>query len=632
MATLRSTLSPAANRILSRITPLTRTIKVGQLGYANLQRNAGYSDVPRGPHWFEVLATYPENHHLANYLKVRCIAPGSRYYSHWACGCVYHVSKNKLHRVDPVAALDFDLPVGSTFPELNPANSVTYPTFCEFVKLLNNVSVTEKYFANRNGHAAQRLINRFQACETRTNTRTWGWMCNRHAYNNTFFKNIKADLKKLGKRVAGYKADMAKCESPDDAVRLINIFHHVQRDSTNRFRYTTVKENVLLEEFMLRLKDRFGLVNAGCGHLIVAGTERHIHDMGNMCQQCYDQHIASDGPLVDAITRDGTVVQALRYRLFEWDDGSLRTYTQPPIIGGYHSNKNTFVKSLPHITGQQPHESVLKVGYELEFVRANRATERDEVYARQMMKRLSDALTPVIGQQPYCGFERDGSVDFEMVSGYGPMDIHRAAIIALLHSHPWAGKLSSHDGGRCGLHVHVDKPKSLMHAVRLQAFYNNPFNEHLIKAVARRYGKNSGYAKIKAHKGDMAAAARSYKNNQEYRRSYESKAEIINRTITSLTDERYEVVNYQNTRTAEIRVFRGSMVTNTVLACLEFAFMSWYFTRDTTNNQLTTDNFLAFISKPEWRHESRYLRTYLWGKGFKVWMPKKQPREHAVEA
>jgi hypothetical protein len=244
-----------------------------------------------------------------------------------------------------------------------------------------------------------------------------------------------------------------------------------------------------------------------------------------------------------------------------------------------------------------------------------------------MHKRINAALTPVIGNQPYCGFERDGSVDFEMVSGYGPMDIHRAGVVALLQGNPFKNELQSHNGGRCGLHVHLDKPTSLMHATRLAAFYNNPFNEKIVRSVARRYGKNEGYAKFKPQVGDMSQSAKKLKNHRDY--GY-GKKDSLSKAITNLTSERYDVCNFLGNRTVEIRAFRGSMVVDTVLACLEFAFMSWYFARDTAADQLTTENFIRYIGKVEWRHESRYLRKYLRGKGFAVWMPKR-PAKRVVE-
>jgi len=158
-----------------------------------------------------------------------------------------------------------------------------------------------------------------------------------------------------------------------------------------------------------------------------------------------------------------------------------------------------------------------------------------------------------------------------------------------------------------------------MHAVRLQNFYNNQMNDKLVRAVARRYS-GDGYARVKGEKGNMVQAAKSAKSLRcSY--GYQGRAEVLLRAINRLSSDRYELVNFSPTKTVEIRAFRGSMITETVIACLEFAYMSWYFARDTQADELTTPNFLRFISLPEWRHQTQYLRGYLKARGFKVWVP-----------
>lgn len=202
------------------------------------------------------------------------------------------------------------------------------------------------------------------------------------------------------------------------------------------------------------------------------------------------------------------------------------------------------------------------------------------------------------------------------------LDIHRAAVIALLHSGEYKGKLRSHDGGKCGLHVHLDKPTNLRHSARLTEFYNAPDNAALIKAVARRYssqevvGRTRNYAKaVTKGKGDKLAA-RVFKT---HKRGHHAPKDAAKGAIRSLTADRYELVNFLPEKTVEIRAFRGSMVPTTVIACLEFAYLSWVFAKDF--RAMTTEAFIEFISRQEWRHESRYLRQYLTNKGFTPWMP-----------
>jgi hypothetical protein len=54
------------------------------------------------------------------------------------------------------------------------------------------------------------------------------------------------------------------------------------------------------------------------------------------------------------------------------------------------------------------------------------------------------------------------------------------------------------------------------------------------------------------------------------------------------------------------------------MACLEFAFITWFFARDTSQQQLNTENFLQYICLENNRRDTPHLRAYLLDKGFKV--------------
>lgn len=308
------------------------------------------------------------------------------------------------------------------------------------------------------------------------------------------------------------------------------------------------------------------------------------------------------------------------------DNPDWRAYPLPPAIGQYHSSRNQFNRPMPHITGKLPNSGPY-VGFELEFMRDRSGTDINAQASRMrtLLKPFDDLVSKSGSGKYYALFEYDGSVDYEMVTGFGPLDIHRAAVIGMLGGGEFKGKLKSHDGGKCGLHVHIDKPDSAIHAARLVEFYNKGSNARLIKSVARRYDAGHRYAKVVPGKGGLKAATSGFSSAK--RRLWEDmtpaswKAIVKPQTLRSLTDDRYELVNFQPEKTVEIRVFRGSMVPSTVIACLEFAYLSWFFARDCVT--MDTEHFIAFISKPEWRHESKYLRDYLTKKGYAPWMPSK---------
>ncbi len=357
-----------------------------------------------------------------------------------------------------------------------------------------------------------------------------------------------------------------------------------------------------------------------------------------MCASCFESARVT-GRYVRAVTDyQGTVSWANRnsVRLYNAADivadplGGTVPFTAirpEPVIGGYHSSRNYFTQPLPHITGHKVADKDVKIGFELEFVRSEKHTKPLEALAREMKKRLEPITNIVRGSgtgSHYAAFEYDGSVDYEMVTGYGPLDIHRAAVIELLGGAPFAGELTSHDGGRCGLHVHLDKPQSLLHATRMTAFYHAKKNKKLIKAISRRY-ENSRYALPMPDKMNDKYQVRNLWLDAKYgmsrRRILQERSTVFERAIRNINaSNRYELLNFQPNRTVEVRGFRGSMIPGTVIACLEFAYMSYMFTRDSSD--VSEKAFLSYISAPNHRHDSAYLRRYLHGKGFDVWMPR----------
>ena len=96
----------------------------------------------------------------------------------------------------------------------------------------------------------------------------------------------------------------------------------------------------------------------------------------------------------------------------------------------------------------------------------------------------------------------------------------------------------------------------------------------------------------------------------------------------------FEAVNFQPERTIEFRLFRGTLRYETIMACLEFTYAAWFFTRDTGQQDLTADHFLKYISQPNNRKDTVNLRSYLKDKGFgidKTAIVKHDPRKEKPE-
>ena len=278
------------------------------------------------------------------------------------------------------------------------------------------------------------------------------------------------------------------------------------------------------------------------------------------------------------------------------------------LIGEYHSSS----ENLDHIpTIHDKHKNPVYLGLELEM----ETTEGADRYAKA--EQLLDAIgrySDGKNSHQYCLLENDGSLDdgFEMVSGWTGLDVHAKQLE--FFKQPFRG-MRSHDTRTCGLHIHICKNgMSMSHASKLILFINESSNQRLIKAIARR--ENPDYAKIKNKRADY----RWLKNAKQ--------VSGLRAQLMQLNEDRYEALNFKNPNTVEFRMFKGTLKYETIMACLEFTYASWHFARDTGISNLTTPDFLAYISKPAQLKQTKFLRAYLQSKGFTVPTPVKQnPRE-----
>lgn len=219
----------------------------------------------------------------------------------------------------------------------------------------------------------------------------------------------------------------------------------------------------------------------------------------------------------------------------------------------------------------------------------------------------------------YMKAEHDGSLDagFEMITGWTGLDVHEKVLRELVKVPEWR-YLRSHNTSTCGLHVHIDRRgMTPLHVVKLQAFINDERNKGLIKCVARRYGTD--YAKVHGHKNWLKELPAVFMQNVRDRTLWNGVSKM--RAIREQYDcgagvgehqhDRYSALNWSNFNTVEFRLFRGSTKLTTIMACLEFAFAAWHFTRVTPHRLLNETEFIKFICAAENRKDTRYLRSYL---------------------
>lgn len=260
------------------------------------------------------------------------------------------------------------------------------------------------------------------------------------------------------------------------------------------------------------------------------------------------------------------------------------------VIGDYHSSKR-ILSRIPSSFDDRKTKVLMGLELEMEV----RSGDREEI---------ASELLDYVGSTPeghrYSALENDGSLHngFEMVTGWTGLDVHAKQLQHF--KNPIKG-LKSHDTQTCGLHVHIcKKGMSLFHAVKMVLFINDSGNQRLVRSLARRdssrysqvKNKKAGYEWLKNAKSD---------NNLKY-----------------LNSDRYEALNFQNDRTVEFRMFKGTLRYATIMACLEFTYATWFFCRDTGTNQLTTENFLEFICRAENLNDTKFLRQYLTEKNWSL--------------
>lgn len=329
-----------------------------------------------------------------------------------------------------------------------------------------------------------------------------------------------------------------------------------------------------------------------CGHIDASDRGEMVYEGDYwVCQSCVDDNYRWSDRRDTYITTD------------DWydedSDDDEDEDDEDRIIGDYHDSKGV-VGHIPskydaYKSPDKPHRPVL-LGMELEVEVSNDYTSGDKA------RELYDAIKyiNVNGEtHQYCFIERDGSLNhgFEIVTGYTGLDVHAKQL--QFFKTPWRG-VRSHDTRTCGLHVHIDKAgMSLFHACKMVFFINDSNNQKLIKDIARR--ANADYAQIKNKKASY---------------QWLKRAKSTGNPLNYLNEERREALNFQNDNTIEFRLFKGTLRYETIMACLEFTYATWFFCRETGVTELTTANFIDFIGKPQNREHTKFLRSYLKEKGY----------------
>lgn len=248
---------------------------------------------------------------------------------------------------------------------------------------------------------------------------------------------------------------------------------------------------------------------------------------------------------------------------------------EPQIIGNYHSSKRYHRPILDDWSRRANRFFGVELEVELRGDRVDRTGK-----ARQLNDVINDGD---IGSRVF--FENDGSLNsgFEIVSQPMSLPMHRD-VWQWLNNKDAVANLRSHNTSTCGLHVHVSRAGlTKLQIAKMVTFVNDPANEQLIRAIARRYAE--GYCKIKEKKLGSA----------------------------HYSSDRYEAINVTGEKTIEFRIFKGSLKYESVVAALEFCHSLVEFTRPCSEGDiknLTMDHYMEFCSD-HMHKETTVLRPYI---------------------
>jgi len=334
----------------------------------------------------------------------------------------------------------------------------------------------------------------------------------------------------------------------------------------------------------------------------VSFMDRHFSDNFFYCYDCEDifstdeEHNAYDDYSICGSCCDHNYRYSDRNSYWVRDDDEDEDEEQGSIRE-YH----TCSDHLGHIPSKyDDRKPRVLLGLELEMEIKDSYNRHDR--ATELLENVGEYHADNRSYQ-YALCENDGSLNhgFEMVTSYTGLDVHAEQL--KFFEKGLKGAIS-HDSDTCGLHVHICKADmTTLHGAKMILFINDQANHKLVRAIARR--DDSDYAKIKNKKDDTYWLKDAVRGCDTKRSQ-----------LRSLNADRYEALNFKNTNTVEFRLFKGSMVYSTIMACLEFTYATWFFTRQSSTKNLTTDQFLKFICANENRADTKNLRAYLKAKGF----------------
>ena len=196
----------------------------------------------------------------------------------------------------------------------------------------------------------------------------------------------------------------------------------------------------------------------------------------------------------------------------------------------------------------------------------------------------------------YIVLKADGSLaesGFEIVTAARKLKYH---VQAFKDWKPYP-TLRSWDSGNCGMHVHIDsRAFQALHLGKFLMFINSSENKSLIKNIAGRHPTDGGSSAVFAQAlPAVVNPSSTLKDGNNTRRHQmvnlcnlsQKEATRLKATFSSDSKGSYSTV--------ELRIFRGSLKKDRLLAQIEFAHAAVCFSRDASWSALTETDFKVWL-------------------------------------
>lgn len=457
-------------------------------------------------------------------------------------------------------------------------------------------TVLSAYRRHLKGLAAQRLYSRLARVTPAVTGRSYGV----GHFSVAFYKSRALHRRKLNETVKG----LLETNARQTQVRLL-------RQAMDSLEAMSITD---LDRFPDCVTDE--LTCADCGHLDFCDDVYSVHDGDTVCSQCIDDYEEPQDMPGYYLRDDLTYVDG---------DG---WYVDPPPESDGEDPDNVMdagVNVMDHLVMDSTFNSTplgsFHIGVELE-------TEA----------RSSNCVDELVGiVRSHRSPSHGGHSVRAVVKADGSLGSYGCEIVTSPSSYDkqvaWFKDLELPEGttswnnGRCGMHVHIhNQAFTALTLAKFLSFWNNPDNASVIRQVAGRHplfdDKARNYAALpeqnlydKTKNAAVKALKCSSRGVNSTRYLLVNLCNLASQTKSHLGLNDQAKVAKARARyndqesTVELRIFRGTLNKQRLLAQIEFAAASVYFCRESSSAALSTDDFVRWLKpkQPRFKHLTKFL-------------------------